>query len=85
MNLDLSRPVGTRRPGPPCILSRVATDHGEDTAGQVMAAIRDPGWGPRPLAAALAEQGLDGFTNQIISNHRNGGCASCRDAGRYQP
>lgn len=83
MDLDLSNPPARARKGPECQITIVAREHGEETARKIMAAIFDPAWPARALAETLTEQGIPGFTGNLIGHHKRGGCVSCRQAGRY--
>jgi hypothetical protein len=85
MALDLGTAPTQRRPGFGCIVARIAAERGEDDAAALYAYMLDHAWSSRALSEALAHP-VSGepiaASSQVIRNHRNGLCTSCRDAGR---
>ncbi len=80
MALDLGAPP-KNRPGFACAVQRVADERPEDLAA-VMGYMRDRDWSAANLADALAAEGIDSITRQVIATHRANRCQTCADIGR---
>jgi hypothetical protein len=78
MTLDLPAPVA----GPgrnACAYVRHIQQHPEDEA-KLLAALRNPAWGPKPLAVELTSRGI-ATSEAAIRRHRRGECTICNEKG----